>query len=464
MAIGIEGLQRGFAGEIFRPEDDGYEAARSIWNGECKRRPALIAQCSNSADVAAAIAFGRSEGLELSVRGGGHNFAGHALVQDGLMVNLSEMNQIEVDPAQRRVRCGGGTTWAMLDSATQAHGLAVPGGTISHTGVAGLALGGGFGWLTNKAGLSCDNLLSAEVVTSDGRTITASADEHPDLFWALKGGGGNFGVVTNFEFQLHQVGPLVNAGLFFWDTNQGVEALRVIRETVPKLPRDYGVLFAGLSAPPAPFVPEPYHFKTVFALIVIGFGSAEEHGEAVEPIRQALSPLFELVTPIPYVELQKMLDESAPWGALAYEKALYLDDLSDEVIQVTAEMVPKKASPLSFMPVFPLTGAYADVEDDATAYGGPRSAGIVFNIAAVAPPAEAGLFEVDRAWVRSFWEALRPYASGSGSYVNFIAEEDEDRVRASYGPDKYDRLARIKAEYDPANIFHLNANILPAGT
>jgi FAD/FMN-containing dehydrogenase len=463
MGVRIDALQGAFSGELFRPDDEGYESARSIWNGDITRRPAVIAQCSNAADVAAAVAFGRNEGLELSVRGGGHNFAGHALVQDGLMINLSAMNKTEVDPARRRLRCGGGATWGDVDTATQAHGLGLPGGTISHTGVAGLALGGGFGWLTAKAGLTCDNLISAEVVTADGRTITASADEHPDLYWALKGGGGNFGVVTNFEFQLHPVGPLVNAGLFFWDGSQGVEALQVVRDMINKLPQDYGVMTAGLSAPPAPFVPEPYHFKTVFALFVIGFGSAEDHAEAVAPIRQSLPPLFELVTPIPYVELQKMIDDSAPWGALAYEKAHYLDDLSDDVIRVTAERLPKKASPLSFMPVFPLGGAYADVEDDATAFGGPRSAGVVFNIAGVAPPNEASLFEVDRAWVQSFWEALRPYASGAGSYVNFMAEYEEDRVRAAYGPEKYDRLAGIKAEYDPANIFHLNANILPKG-
>jgi FAD/FMN-containing dehydrogenase len=462
MGVGIDALQGAFSGELFRPEDEGYESARSIWNGGITRRPALIAQCSNAADVAAAIAFGRKEGLELSVRGGGHNFAGHALSQGGLMINLSQMNQAEVDPATRRLRCGGGATWGDVDAATQAHGLAMPGGTISHTGVAGLALGGGFGWLTAKAGMTCDNLVSAEVVTADGRTITASAAEHPDLYWALKGGGGNFGVVTSFEFQLHRVGPLVNAGLFFWDANDGNDALRVVRDMLDKLPQDYGVMIAGLSAPPAPFVPEPYHFETVFALFVIGFGSAEEHAEAVEPIRQSLPPLFELVTPIPYVELQKMIDDSAPWGALAYEKAHYLDDLSDDVIRITAELLPKKASPLSFMPVFPLGGAYADVEDDATAFGGPRSAGFIFNIAGVAPPNEASLFEVDRAWVRSFWEALRRYASGAGSYVNFMAEYEEDRVRAAYGPEKYDRLAHIKAEYDPANIFHLNANILPA--
>jgi FAD/FMN-containing dehydrogenase len=358
--------------------------------------------------------------------------------------------------------CGGGATWADLDGATQAHGLAVPGGTISHTGVGGLTLGGGFGWLTAMAGLSSDNLVAAEVVTAGGRVLRTSADSHPDLFWAIRGGGGNFGVVTSFEFQLHEVGPLVNLGLFFWRLDDGAEALRFGRDFVRTLPDDMGVMFAGLNAPPAPFVPQEHQLAPGYALIVVGCGSAEEHQRAIQPVRDEGRPSFELVTPIPYANLQQMLDESAPWGLHAYEKALYVPDLTDEVIAVFTEQLPRKRSPLSFIPVFRMNGAYARAGEDQTAFGGPRTSCYAFNIAALAPTAE--LFEDERAWVRSFWDDLRPYSSGYGGYVNFMNEYDEDRVRASYGAAKYGRLARIKAEYDPDNVFHLNANIRPKGS
>jgi FAD/FMN-containing dehydrogenase len=459
MGSALEEFRAGFDGEALLPGDAAYDEARSVWNGDIDRRPALIVRCGAPMHVAEAIALARREGLELSVRGGGHNFAGSAVCEDGLMIDLSPMNDVTVDAGARRARCGGGATWAELDGATQQHGLAVTGGFISHTGVGGLTLGGGMGWLTRKAGLSCDNLVSAEVVLADGQVVRASADEHENLFWAIRGGGGNFGVVTEFEFALHEVGPLVQLGLFFWGADQGVEALRVSRDIVAGLPEGVGALIAGLSAPPAPFVPQEHQLAPGFALLIGSFGSPEEHAEIVAPVREALAPLFELVTPIPYTELQKMFDEGNAWGTHAYEKALYLDELSDEVIAIFADQLPRKASPLSFVPVFPLDGAYADVGEDDTAFGGSRSARFVFNIAAICPVPE--LLEADRAWVRGFWEALRPHASGAGSYVNFMTDIEEDRVRAAYGAAKYDRLSRIKADYDPDNVFHLNANIKP---
>jgi hypothetical protein len=410
--------------------------------------------------VGQAIALARREGLELTVRGGGHNFAGSAVCDDGVMIDLSPMADVTVDAQARRVRCGGGATWADLDGAAQQHGLAVTGGFISHTGVGGLTLGGGMGWLTRKAGLSIDSLVSAEVVLADGQVVRASDDEHEELFWALRGGGGNFGVVTEFEFALQKVGPLVQLGVLFWGADQGVEALTLARDTVAGLPEGVGALIAGLSAPPAPFVPPEHQGAPGFALLICSWGTPEEHAEIVAPVREALAPLWELVTPIPYTELQKMFDEGNAWGMHAYEKALYLDELSDAVIAIFAEWVPRKASPLTFVPVFPLDGAYAAVGDGETAFGGSRSARFCFNIAAVAPVPE--LLEADRAWVRSFWEALRPHSSGAGSYVNFMTDIEEDRVRAAYGPAKYDRLSRIKAAYDPENMFHNNANIRPA--
>jgi len=456
----LRAFQAKFPGKVIPPDDPDYDRARSVWNGAIDRRPAVIARCSRAEEVAQAIQFGREAGLEISVRGGGHNFAGVAVCDGGLMVDLSGMRQVTVDPAARRAVAGGGATWGDLDAATQAHALAVTGGFISHTGVGGLTLGGGVGWLTRMAGLTADNLVAAEVVTADGRLLKASASQNPDLFWALRGGGGNFGVVTSFEYRLHEVGPLVQLGLFFWGLDQGGTVLRLSREVVETLPDNMGALIASLSAPPAPFVPQQYHLLPGYALVVAGFGTAEEHERVAKSIRQAQPPLFEMVTPIPYTNLQQMLDEGNPWGILGYEKALYLHDLTDEAIEVVTQHWPRRSSPQSLVLAFVLGGAYRRIGDEETAFGGSRAARFAFNIAAICPTPE--LLAADRAWVRSFWEALRPHASSSGSYVNFMAEYEEDRVRASYGAAKYERLARIKADYDPDNVFHLNANIKPA--
>lgn len=458
---GLEAFRTAFSGQTLTPSDPEYDKARAIWNGVIDRRPALIACCTTADQVAGAIRFAREHGLQLAIRGGGHSYAGNSVCDGGLMIHLGAMNGVVVDPVARRAVCGGGATWADIDAATQAHGLATPGGFISHTGIAGLTLGGGIGWLTKAAGLSCDNFVAAEVVTADSRVVRASAEENSDLFWALRGGGGNFGVVTSFEFALHPVGPLVNLGLFFFGLDNGSKALQFAREFVKTLPDNATAFLAiGLSAPPAPFVPEQHRFLPGHALLVAGFGSAEEHRAVIAPIREAVPPLFELVTPIPYVALQQMFNDSATWGTLGYEKALYLDELSDAAIAVIGEHVPKKSSPLSFCPTFILSGAYRTPGDADTAFGGSRTANYVFNIEAAAPQRE--MYEADRAWVRNFWEAMRPLATGSGGYVNFMVEADDDRVRASYGEAKYQRLARIKAEYDPDNIFSLNVNIKPA--
>jgi FAD/FMN-containing dehydrogenase len=330
---------------------------------------------------------------------------------------------------------------------------------VSHTGIGGLTLGGGMGWLTGRHGLSCDNLVSAEIVTVDGRCLRASETEHPDLFWALRGGGGNFGVVTTFEFALHPIGPEVHLGFFFWPQEMAREALRTARDAALALPRGVGCLLAGVNAPPAPFVPEQFHFAPGIAMIVAGFDSAEEHAAAVAPVRAALPPPVDFITPIPYVALQQLIDASAPWGAFGYEKALYLDEFDDEVVDIAVEQLANKSSPMSITPIFPLLGAFHDVADADTAFGGNRSAKWAFNISAVALDAEG--LAADRPWVRSFWDALRPYASGTGGYVNFMTDFDEDRVRAAYGAEKYDRLARIKAQYDPENVFHRNPNVRP---
>jgi len=453
-----------FKGQALRPGDADYDASRSLWNGAIDRKPAVIVRCSDATQVAEAVRFARTSGLEIAVRGGGHNYAGNAACEGGMMIHLGDMNRVAVDPAARRVTCGGGATWGDVDAATQAHGLATPGGIISHTGVAGLALGGGVGWLTKSAGLSCDSLLAAEVVTADGRTVHVSRDDNPDLFWGLTGGGGNFGVVTSFEFALHPIGPIVQLGLFFASLENGAEALKFCRDYIGSLPDNATSLLAiGLSAPPEPFVPEQHRFKTGHALIVVGLGSPEDHAKAIAPARDGVRPLFELVTPIPFAALQQMFNASAQWGTLAYEKALYLDSLSDAAIAVIGEHAPKKKSPLSFIPTFSLDGKFRAKSDADTAFGGSRSGGYVVNIAAHCPPgAPRELYEAERAWVRGFWDALRPHASGAGSYVNFMTDVEEDRVKASYGAEKYARLARIKREWDPDNVFHMNVNIKPA--
>ena len=455
----VEELTTLLPGQVLTPADDGYEAAlaSAVWNGAVRRRPLAIAQPRNTAEVAELVSACREHVLDLTVRGGGHGFAGHAVADGAVMLDLRHLAEIAVDPAARRASCGAGTTWAALDAATAAEGLAVPGGFISHTGVAGLTLGGGMGWLSRWGGLSCDNLLSVELVTADGRVVTASAEENPDLFWALRGGGGNFGVATRFEFAARELSPMANLGLFFWRPEDAQGPLRLARDLIPGLPEEISGFVAGLSAPPAPFVPPEHHGTPGFAVALVNWGSTEEHAEAVAPFRE-MSPLFELVTPIPHVALQQMFDESAPWGILGYEKAIYFENLTDEVIDILVERVPQKESPLSFVPIFSLGGAYARVPEEETAFGGSRSVRWTVNV--VALDTDDDMLVRDRAWARDFWSALRPHADSAGSYVNFLADEDEDRVRAAYGA-KYGRLAAAKAAWDPDNFFHHNANIRP---
>ena len=456
----LDDFRETFTGQVIVPADSAYGDARVVWNADINRHPAMIARCLNTADVSAAVSFARQQGLEISVRGGAHNMSGSAVEDAGLMIDLSQLCEVTVNPAGRRARVGGGALLADMDAATQAHGLATPAGLVSHTGVGGLTLGGGMGWLTRKFGLAIDNLHSAEIVVADGRIVRAAADENPELFWAIRGGGGNFGVVTSFEFQLHEVGPLIEFGLFFWGIDQGAEVLRIAREVIATLPRDLNAVIAGLNAPPAPFVPEQHQFRPGYALLITGFGSAEEHAAAAARIREALPPLFEFVTPMPYVELQQLLDEANAWGLFGYEKGCYLAGLSDNAIAVISDQLPRKRSPLSNLLFYRLDGGYSEVADAETSFSGGRSPRYAIFIVALAATRE--LLTADRRWVRSFWEALRPYALGIGSYVNGMAEFEEDRVRAAYGAAKYQRLAKIKADYDPENVFHYNANIKPA--
>jgi FAD/FMN-containing dehydrogenase len=456
----IDTLRAALTGPVIGPADPEFDQARRVWNASIDRRPAMIARCASPADVAAAVTFAATYGVEITVRGGAHSMSGAAVVDGGLMIDLSKLNQVSVDPQGKRARAGGGALLADLDAATQAHGLAVPAGVVSHTGVGGLTLGGGMGWLTRQAGLSIDNLTSAQVVTADGQIVRAAADENPDLFWAIRGGGGNFGVVTEFEFRLHQAGPIVQVGLLFWGLEQGPDVLRLAREVIAALPRELNIIVAGLNAPPAPFVPEQYHHQPGYALVVAGFGSAGQHEQVLARVRQALPPLWELTTPMPYVALQQILDEANAWGFHAYDKGTYLEDLSDEAIAVVAGHLPRKTSPLSALLFYRLDQAYSQAGEDDTAFSGGRSPRFAVFMVAVCPTPQ--LLAADRAWARSFWEALRPHSLGSGSYVNAMTEFDDDRVRASYGSAKYERLAKIKVKYDPQNLFRHNANIPPA--
>jgi FAD/FMN-containing dehydrogenase len=458
----VDGLRSTSTGAVITPGDPGYDTARALWNGSFDRHPAVIACCATPADVTAAIEFAEANGLEISVRGGGHSFSGASAGDDGLTIHLGGMTSVHVDPEARRVRVGGGATWADVDAATQAHGLAGTGGVVSDTGVGGLTLGGGMGWLANRHGLSIDNLVSAEVVLADGRVVRASESDEPDLVWALRGGGGNVGVVTEFEFRLHPVGPEVQFGLLFWEIERGVDGLRACREAASSLPPDYGVLIGGaLSAPAAPFVPEEHHGKIGHALLIASWGTPDEHARAVATVREVCPPLFEFLTPMPYTALQQLFDPELHPGIRAYDKALYLAELTDDAIAVMTERATGKSDPASFMPIFALHGAVAEVGDDATAYGGLRTPHFVVDVSGISD--DPDLFAADREWSRSTWDALRPLAGNAGSYVNFMSElDDDERVRASYGPAKYGRLAQIKGRYDPGNLFHRNANIKPA--
>jgi hypothetical protein len=460
MNSAMEALRAGMSGTVLVPDDGAYDEARRVWNAEIDLRPAVIARCLSAADVSAAVTFAAQHGLEISVRGGAHGTAGQAVVADGLMIDLSQMNSVAVDPQARRASVGGGARLSEVIAATQEHGLAFPVGLISHTGVGGLTLGGGMGWLTRKHGLSIDNLVSAEIVTAGGQIRYASESENADLFWAIRGGGGNFGVVTEFEFVLHPVGPIVQVALLFWDLEQGNDVLRMARDLCTSLPADINVVIAGLNAPPAPFVPPEHHLKQGYSLIVVGFGTAEEHAAVVNSARDALPPLWEFVTPMPYLALNQMLDEDNKWGQYDYLKGGQIAEISDEVIDVITEHFPDKLSSASVVLLYLVDAAYSSVPDDETAYAGDRSPGFyVFNVA-MCPTLE--ILDADRQWVRRLWSALRPHMV-ERTYVNALDEEqDYGDVDWAFGIAKYSRLAQIKTTYDPDNIFHRNANIKPA--
>jgi FAD/FMN-containing dehydrogenase len=454
----VQELGRGLRGRILLPGDEGYDGARAVWNAMIDRRPALIVQPAGPADVARAVGFAREHELALSIKCGGHNAAGNAVAEGGLTLDLSaSMTGLRVDPEARIARAEGGLTWAPVDAATQAHGLAVTGGQVSHTGIAGLTLGGGLGNVMRKHGLTIDNLLSVDVVLADGRFVTASAQENADLFWALRGGGGNFGVATAFEYRLHPLGPIVRGGMLLHPFERAAELLRFVREFMRSAPDEVGLTVAFLTAPPAPFVPEPVRGKLVASVLVCHCGSLEQAERDLAPLVAFGPPAANLVQPMPYVAVQQLVNEGAAYGAHhVYLKSDHLADLGDPAIDAIVAHTSAVTSPNSLILVLPLGGAVGRVADEATAYG-HRQAGWDYNAYAMwTEPREA-----DRhiAWVRDFAEAMQPWAIGA--YVNEMVDEGEERVRAAYPPETYRRLAALKRKYDPTNLFRLNQNIKP---
>ncbi len=444
-------------GPVIQPADDGYEAARAVYNAMIDRRPAAIARCADAGDVMTSVRFAREHELTVSVRGGGHNAGGLGVWDGALVIDLSAMHGVRVDPAAKTVRVEGGSVWGDVDHATNAFGLATPSGILSTTGVGGLTLGGGIGNLSRRFGLTVDNLLAADVVLADGSFVTASADAHPDLFWALKGGGGNFGVVTSFEFRCHDVGMVV-AGPVFYDIADATEVMRWYREVQPSLPEELSGWFALLTIPPAPLFPESLWLRKACGIVWCYTGPADRADEVLAPVRAFGSPLLDGIQPMPFPVLQSVFDALYPAGLQWYWRADFFSEISDEAIGIHQEFGEALPTPHSTMHMYPIDGAVHRVGPEATAFA-YRSAGWAGVIVGVDPdPANAGKI---KDWAVRYWDALHPTSAG-GAYVNFMMDEGTDRVRASYGPN-YDRLARIKASYDPGNFFRINQNIPPAG-
>jgi FAD/FMN-containing dehydrogenase len=445
-------------GQVVSPDDPDYEDARRVYNFMIDSHPAAIVRCADTRDVRAVVEHARNSGRDLAVRGGGHSVPGFGTGDGAIVADLSAMNRVLVDPERRTARVGGGATWAMVNDATATHGLATTGGIVSTTGVAGLTLGGGIGYLTRAHGLSCDNLLSAEVVLADGRITTASETEHPDLFWALRGGGGNFGVVTEFEFRLHPVGEIYG-GLMLFERDDAADVLRYFRGFIADAPREYGGFPAWHLAPPLPFVPEDRVGEPFLTVVSCWTGDHHEGARVLQRFRDVAQPVAEHVGPMPYPALNAAFDALVPRGLQHYWKALFVKDVTDEAIAAHLEYGPRVPAVNTAVHMYPINGACHDVAADATAFG-HRDANYAFVIAGMWPdPADN---EANIQWVRDYYAALVPY-SDPGGYVNFASADDQQRVSDNYGAG-YDRLAQIKRRYDPDNLFHLNQNITPAAT
>jgi FAD/FMN-containing dehydrogenase len=444
------------SGTLLTPDSPGYDEARTIWNAMIDRRPGLIVQCADAKDVARAVRFARAHDLLVAVRGGGHNIAGNAVCDGGLMIDLSPMRSVRVNQAERVAQVGAGCTLSDVDRTTQGYGLATPLGVNSTTGIAGLTLGGGFGWLSRRLGLTVDNLLSAQVVTAEGEIVRASARENPDLFWAIRGGGGNFGIVTSFEFQLHPVGPQVLSGLVVHPLAAARDVLRFYRDFLPTTPEAFSCWFVLRQAPPLPFLAPEWHGKSILALAMCWSGDLAEGERVAAPLRGFGKPLADVVGPNPYADWQTALDPLLTPGFRNYWKSHDFRELSDGLIDVLLEYAGRIPDPNTEIAYAQLGGLASRVPQNATAYG-HRDAQFVMNV-------HGRWTEPDRdqaciGWARDLFRAAAPFATG-GVYVNFLTQDEGDRVRAAYGPN-YDRLVELKQRYDPTNLFRMNQNIPP---
>ena len=452
----LEDLDSRVQGRLLGPGEQGWNDAVAIWNGMAAKTPALILQPISAHDVAAAVSFARDHGLLVSVKGGGHNIAGISIAEGGLTLDMSRMREVTVDPEARLARVGPGCLLGEVDQATQAHGLATVLGFVSETGVAGLTLGGGFGYLTRRFGWTVDNLAEVQVVTADGAIRTANRDENAELFWALRGGGGNFGVVTRFSFRLHQVGPTITGGLIIWSAERAAEVLAAYRDLTESAPRELTASTIVRLAPPAPFLPQAWHGKPVVGIQVCHSGANPEADLAA--VRALGNPIVDLTGPKPYAAVQSMLNVMEPKWLHRYWKAEFLPGLSSEFLDAFRNSALRVTSPLSQSIIFHVGGALNDHEGDDGAVGN-RDAHYIGGFAATWPPGAPADPHV--AWARNGWERIRPFSTG-GNYVNFqLAEDDTARTVAAYGSN-YQRLQRVKATYDPDNLFRVNRNIAPA--
>jgi FAD/FMN-containing dehydrogenase len=454
----IAELREQVRGPVVEPGDDAYDELRRVHNGMHDRRPALIVRAASTADAVAVVNYAREAGVDLAVRGGGHSAPGFGTSDGGVVLDLGLINNVFVDPTKKTARAGGGATWGDFNHATNAFGLATTGGIISTTGVGGLTLGGGIGHLTRGCGLSCDNLVSAEVVTADGRILTASEYNNEDLFWALRGGSGNFGVVTSLELALHDVGTIYGGPMLF-EVADAPAIMRAYDDYIQQAPEQLGAFFGWQMAPPLPFIPEDRHGDLFCAMVTCWSGRPEQGEQAIKPFRDVAEVKAELVGQMPYPALNAAFDGLYPKGIRQYWKADYVLDLPDEAIAAHVEHGARTPTVASTMHLYPINGAAARVGPDETAFG-HRDARYVMNIAAFWPdPADD---EADIRWVRDYYADLHPYSGTDGGYVNFMSADDAERAPENYGR-TYERLRTVKAAYDPANLFHLNQNFAPAG-
>jgi FAD/FMN-containing dehydrogenase len=447
-----------FKGTVLSPGDPGYDEARHVFNGIVDRRPARIMRCTDAADVGSAVLLARQEGLPVSVYGGGHGVTGSAVVDGGICIDLRGLDRVVVDPVARTARVGGGATWGAVDAATQEFGLAVTAGRVSDTGVGGLTVGSGSGWLERALGFTCDNILEVQLVTADGRIVTASAKENSDLFWAVRGGGGNFGVVTEFLFQLHPVGPIVLGGLLMYPASMARNLVRFWRGFMTDAPDEVGSGVAFITAPPLDFVPEPVRGRPVVGVFVCYAGDPAAGAEVMAPLLEYGPPAVNMVQPMPYVAVQRLLDEANPKGMRNYWTADFLADLDDEAVDTLVSHATAPRSPLSQVILVAGGGAIARVPDDATALGQRNAPWNIHYLSMWADPADD---DVNIRHTRSMAEAMKPWSTGR-VYLNYIGEEGPGRVEAAYGPEKYARLQQIKRIWDPDNVFRHNQNITPA--